>query len=127
MSWFAVTDRGAYVYTYRKSLRAARGARRDLEKRRGWGNLDIWEVNYEPIVGYQLRLNWDTERPSGTRVAENPAPISDSELLIGGVAAIALLGAGITLVYKAVNQNPDTSTTLGDTASVAALATLVPL
>jgi len=61
------------------------------------------------------------------RGRKNPISTLDAELLVGGIAAVALIGAGITLVYKATNQSGSTSTTLGDTASVATIATLVPL
>jgi hypothetical protein len=63
------------------------------------------------------------------RGRENPtsgvAKPSDVELIVGGLAGIVLTGMGVYLVYSALNPPgtaPDTSTTLEDTSSLAALA-----
>lgn len=61
----------------------------------------------------------------------SPDPsISDTQLVAGGVAAVVLIGVGVYMLYAAVKppgQGPDTTTTLTDTASLATIATLVPL
>jgi hypothetical protein len=60
--------------------------------------------------------------PTTTQTANKP---SDTELVVGGIAAVSLVGLGVYIVYQALNQTPDTANTLEDTSSLAALGVLV--
>jgi hypothetical protein len=50
-----------------------------------------------------------------------------AELVVGGGASLALVGLGVVLIYQALNEGTSTETTLSDTSSLTALATLAPL
>jgi hypothetical protein len=73
----------------------------------------------------------DEEEALMGRSRKNPATNNkptDTELVVGGVASVALVGLGVYLVYSAVNppgQSPDTTSTLEDTSSLAAIALMV--
>jgi hypothetical protein len=52
----------------------------------------------------------------------NPAP-STTELIVGGVASVVLIGLGVTMAYKALNPDgANTSDTLQNTAALTAIA-----
>jgi uncharacterized protein GlcG (DUF336 family) len=90
-------------------MRAAKRAYPDAKL--SFGN--VW---YETSYGAH-------ENPTAAAVANKP---SDVELIVGGVAAIALVGFGIYVIYQATNPSgSSTATTLEDTSSLAALGVLV--
>ncbi len=62
------------------------------------------------------------ENPTATQAVNKP---SDTELVVGGIAAVSLVALGIYVIYQALNQTPDTTSTLEDTSSLAALGVLV--
>ena len=51
---------------------------------------------------------------------------TDVELVIGGLAALVLVGLGIYLIAEANDSSEDTSSELEDTSALATLATVVP-
>jgi hypothetical protein len=73
----------------------------------------------------ELRHAWrNGEDP--TEYAENPLGPSTTELVVGGVASVVLIGLGVTMVYQALNPaGTSTSDTLQNTAALAALAGVV--
>jgi hypothetical protein len=50
----------------------------------------------------------------------------NAETVIGGIAALVLVGFGIYLIAEATDEGDDTSTDLEDTSALATLATVVP-
>jgi putative Mn2+ efflux pump MntP len=66
-----------------------------------------------------------------TRSQKNPLdlgpPPSDAEVIVGGLASIVLIGLGVTLITSALKEASDTTSTLEDTSSLAALAALAPI
>ena len=62
------------------------------------------------------------ENPTSTQTSNKP---SDAELVVGSIAAVSLVALGVYVIYQALNQTPDTTSTLEDTSSLAALGVLV--
>ena len=65
------------------------------------------------------------------RLSLEPGPESlmkstDVELVIGGLAALVLVGFGIYLIAEANDSSENTSSELEDTSALATLATVVP-
>lgn len=56
----------------------------------------------------------------------NPIPTmskpTDTEMVVGGIASVVLVGIGVWLSFKATSGGTDISTTLGDTSALAAIA-----
>jgi hypothetical protein len=50
---------------------------------------------------------------------------TDAEFLIGGLASVSLVCLGVYLAFKSQGTTLDTSTTLGDTSALTALAFVV--
>jgi putative Mn2+ efflux pump MntP len=59
-------------------------------------------------------------------LAASPPP-SDVEMVAGGIASILLVGLGVSLIAEALKQSQNTTSTLEDTSSLAALAALAPI
>jgi hypothetical protein len=52
-------------------------------------------------------------------------PLSDAELIAGGVASVLLLGLGVYLVTKATQTATTPTDSLEDTTALATIATVV--
>jgi hypothetical protein len=61
------------------------------------------------------------------RNPDNDDVPTTTELVVGGIASLTLVGLGVVLIYQALNESASTETTLSDTSSLTALATLAPL
>ncbi len=47
---------------------------------------------------------------------------TDTEMVVGGIASVVLVGIGVWLSFKATSGGTDISTTLGDTSALTAIA-----
>ncbi len=72
------------------------------------------------------RLNRSPAGWLSDRYTRSNPPGLNTELVIGGLAALVLVGFGIYLIAEANDSSEDTSSELEDTSALATLATVVP-
>jgi len=57
---------------------------------------------------------------------KNPLGPSTTELVVGGVASVMLVGLGVTMIYQALNPSGEsTSDTLQNTAALTAIGSIL--
>ena len=92
------------------------------------GNNGKWFIFDQRTIGpFDTKQEAKDYRSTLTTFAkENPLASPTTELVVGGVASVVLIGLGVTMVYQALNPaGASTSDTLQNTAALAALAGVV--